>query len=394
MLNRLITLSRWRQNSRLYALTAGALVIAAVEFWRWQPVEVPVLQPETNVPVVVFGLGQVDAERISQLGFEVDGVVAEIAVQVGDHVRAGDMVARLDSRREELSVMAARQALAMAQAQVRQSAADVASAEANLALKGQVASRASQLERRGTGAIATAQDTEAERRAAEANRDGSLRALDVARARVEQSTAQLSREEETLARHKLLAPFDGIVLDRLQNIGAAAPMGTAVLSFMDPKSLRVLAYVDEGRAGMVKVGQRATVTLRSRPAERLEGRVDRIDPRSDKVTEERRVYITFDAPPGQIFLDEQAEARIEIGLIEHGTLIPELLIRNRDGAHGTVWAVVDGRLQELRLTFGRRLADGRMEVVSPIPADARIVGQRMPDASPGMTVRVADRGAS
>lgn len=394
MLNRLITFTRWRQNGRLYALTVGALAIALVEFWRLQPLEVQVIHPDSNVPVVVFGLGQVDAERISQLGFEVDGVVSEIAVQVGDHVRAGDLVARLDSRREELTVTAARQALSMAQAQVRQSDADVASAEATLALKEQVASRASQLERRGTGAIATAQDTEAERRAAAANRDGSMRALDVARARVEQSTAQLSREEETLARHRLLAPYDGVVLERLQNVGAAAPMGTPIVSFLDPKSLRVLAYVDEGRAGMLKIGQRATLILRSRPAERLDGRVDRIDPRSDKVTEERRVYITFDTPPGQVFLDEQAEARIEIGTIEHGTLVPELLIRNRDGAQGTVWAVVDGRLSELRLTFGRRLADGRMEVISPIPANARIVGERLPDASPGTSVRVADRGAS
>lgn len=394
MLDRLLTLVRSRQKGRLYALTAGALAVAAIEVWRLQPVEVPVLQPESNVPVVIFGLGQVDAERISQLGFEVDGVVSEIAVQVGDHVKAGDVVARLDSRREELSVRAARQALSMAQAQVRQSAADVASAEATLALKEQIASRASQLERRGTGAVATAQDTEAERRAAVANRDGALRALEVAQARVEQSTAQLAREEETLARHQLLAPFDGIVLERLQNIGAAAPMGTPVLSFMDPKTLRVLAYVDEGRAGMLRVGQRAILILRSRPAERLDGRVDRIDPRSDKVTEERRVYITFDTPPGQIFLDEQAEARIEVGVIEHAVLVPELLIRNRDGAQGSVWAVVDGHLSELRLTFGRRLADGRMEVISPIPSNARIVGQRLPDASPGTAVRVADRGAS
>lgn len=394
MLGQLLTFARWRQNGRYYAAAAVVLALAAIEYARVQPPEVTVIQQESNVPVVIFGLGQVDAERISQLGFEVDGVLSEMDVQVGDRVPQGALMARLDTRRQELAVASARDALQMADGQVQQSESDLESSSATLTLREQVAGRALQLKLRGAGAVATADDSEAERRAAAANRERAVRTVKVAHARVDQAQAQLDREEATLARHRLLAPYDGIVLQRMQNVGAAVPMGTAVVSFLDPRSLRILAYVDEGSAGMLRPGQPATILLRSRPGEPLAGRIDRIDPRSDRITEERQVYVTFDKPPGTVFLDEQAEVRINVGTIERGLLVPELLVRDRDGAQGSVWATVDGHLQALRLTFGRRLADGRLEVVSPVPANAHIVGQRMPDAEAGMAVRVQGPGES
>src|SRR4029077_16592396 len=103
------------------------------------------------------------------------------------------------------------------------------------------------------------------------DRDRAVRALATARATVEQARAQLAREEETLARHQLIAPYDGIVTERLQDIGAAIPMGTPVITLMDPTSLRVLAYVDEGSAGMLQVGQPVAISLRSRPGDALSG---------------------------------------------------------------------------------------------------------------------------
>jgi HlyD family secretion protein len=394
MLKQLMALMNSRQSNHFYALAAGVLTIGALTYWRSQPPEVKVLQAETNVPVILFGLGQVDAERVSQLGFEVDGVLSEIFVKVGDHITMGSVVARLDSRRQELAAAIVRRSLHMAEATVLERETQVATTNGTLTLKEQIAKRARTLQDRGTGSVATAQDVEVERQIAESDQHRAMRALETARAAVEQSQAQLAQEEETLARHRLIAPYDGIVTERLQNVGAAIPMGTAVVTLMDPTSLRVLAYVDEGSAGMLRVGQPVSISLRSRSGDDLSGHIDRIDPRSDRVTEERRIYVVFDSPTGELFLDEQAEVRIEVGTVERAILVPEMLVRNRDGAQGSVWAVKDGRLFDARVIFGRRLADGRLELRSNLPSNMQIIGQRLPNAEAGAEVQIQERGGS
>jgi HlyD family secretion protein len=282
----------------------------------------------------------------------------------------------------------------MAEATVLERAAQVETTNATLALKKEIAERAQNLHRRGAGTAALAQDSEIEQQVAASDRDRAVRALATARATVEHARAQLAREEETAARHRLIAPYDGIVTERLQDNGAAIPMGTAVITLMDPTSLRVLAYVDEGSAGMLQTGQAVTISLRSRPGDALFGHIDRIDPRSDRVTEERRVYVTFDGSPGDIFLDEQAEVRINVGTIEREILVPEMLVRNRDGAQGSVWVVKEGHLLDMRVSFGRRLADGRLELLSRLPNDVQVVGERLLDAKAGVAVRMEERSGS
>jgi HlyD family secretion protein len=389
-----MALAKSPPTRHLYAYAIGLLAISTFAYWRLQLPQVKVLEPENNVPVIVFGLGQVDAERISGLGFEVDGVLGEIFVKVGDHIVKDKVVAQLHSRRQELAVAIAQQTVQMAEATVHERVAQVETTNATVALKHEIAERAQQLMRRGAGTAALAQDSENEQRVAASDRDRAVRALATARATVEQARAQLAREKETLARHQLMAPYDGVVTERLQNIGAAIPMGTPVITFMDPTSLRVLAYVDEGSAGMLQAGQSVSISLRSRPADVLFGHIDRIDPRSDRVTEERRVYVTFDSSPGDIFLDEQAEVRINVGTIERAILVPEMIVRNRDGAQGSVWAIKNGHLVELRVSFGRRLADGRLELLSELSNDVQIVGERLPNATSGAAVRTEEKGRS
>ena len=125
--------------------------------------------------------------------------------------------------------------------------------------------------------------------------------------------------------------------------------------------------------GLLKVGKRADIVLRSRPNERFHGQVARIEPESDRVNEERRVAIAFDKLPDNFHLGEQAEVYITTVHLPQPTLVPEAAIIGLGKNRGTVWTVEDGRLQQHDVTFGHRLLDGRYEVAGGLPDNAQVV---------------------
>jgi len=151
----------------------------------------------------------------------------------------------------------------------------------------------------------------------------------------------------------------------------------------------ILAYVDEARAGELREGQEADVKLRSLAQQTFKGRVARIGVESDRVNEERRVYIECATCPKDFFLGEQAEVFITTGTIDRGLFVPEAAIEQFDGHHGVVWTVVAGELKRQRLTFGRRRLDGLIEVTSRLPDNVRIAATVPAGAREGRWARIA-----
>ena len=104
-------------------------------------------------------------------------------------------------------------------------------------------------------------------------------------------------EQATFDFHTLRAPYDAMVIARQKELGSALAAGEAVFTIIDPKSVWVLAYIDESKAGEIAVGQVAEIVLRSEPSKRIPGRVARIQPESDRVNEERRIEVAFNVIP-------------------------------------------------------------------------------------------------
>src|SRR3972149_7704357 len=94
-----------------------------------------------------------------------------------------------------------------------------------------------------------------------------------ARAAIGDSKAQLQQETATLDFHTLAAPYDAMITARSKELGSALGAGEAVFTLIDPKSVWVLAYIDESKAGEIEVGKRAEIVLRSRPTQRFGGPV-------------------------------------------------------------------------------------------------------------------------
>jgi HlyD family secretion protein len=136
------------------------------------------------------------------------------------------------------------------------------------------------------------------------------------------------------------------------------------------------------------LGQAAEIRLRSLPHDVFSGTVARIGIESDRVNEERRVWITCTDCPDQIFLGEQAEVRITVATLDSAILVPEIAIAGFDGHQGRVWVVQDGRLAQMPVIFGTRTEDARVQVVSGLPDGAQIVVSPVSGQAEGRLARI------
>jgi HlyD family secretion protein len=355
------------------AIMVAALVTGAIWWFATQrPLAVPVASISQDVPVTVFGLGSIEARVLSRVGFEVPGTVLEVLADHGDRVVAGTVLAKLNPASQQSRVARAEAAIMSVQAAVARAEAQRERAEAQLAQRRATAQRRRELATRGAGSAEAAELAETEVTLAQADVGVNRADTMVAHAALAEAQANLQAERTTLAKHTLIAPFDAVVIARTREPGTAPNPGEAVFTLVAPDSLWALAYVDEGRAGDIALGQPARVTLRSRPGSPMDAEVVRIGLEADRVTEERRVYVRCRSCPISPVIGEQAEVLIETGRLARARLIPEAAVFGFDGVSGTVWTIEGGRLAQRRVRFAARLADARLAITDGLPEDVPV----------------------
>ncbi|GBE43855.1 MAG TPA: efflux RND transporter periplasmic adaptor subunit [Rhizobiales bacterium] len=384
-----------RHSLKIFLGLAAALVLvlAGWVFAANRPVKVQVAHIEQNVPVKVFGLGTVEARILSKVGFQAGAALQELMADHGDVVKKGDVLARLNAREQEAKVKKARAGILSAEAGLKEARANVIKARAVLAQRKASNKRKQALVIRGTVSEETAEEAQRDEDIAGADHAVALSSVDVARARLADAGAQYDIERTILDHHTLAAPFDAMVVERHKELGDVVNPGEAIFTLVDPASVWALAYVDEARAGPVKVGQRAEVRLRSLPQKIFPARVVRIGIESDRVSEERRVYVKCEQCPEKFHLGEQAEILITVATLKRATLVPEAAIDGFDGYKGRIWGVEDGVLYRYAATFGHRTADARLEIIEGLPPGAQAVTRMSAALREGRRAWIANRQA-
>jgi HlyD family secretion protein len=362
-------------RAMLAAIVMVAAIAAAVFINANRPIAVQVATIEENVPVRVFGLGTVEARVLSKIGFEVGATLSELNVDHGDRVAQGQVLARLNIGEQEAKVAKARAALLIAEVTIKKGEANIEKAQAVFAQK-QEANRRKQ--------TLVGRDVVSQQAAEEAIRDEAVAKADIALAQNEVETAKAQlidaraqlQFEETMLRHRtLVAPYDALVIERHKEPGTVIKAGDPIFTLIAADSYWGLAYVDEARAGFIHEGQRVDARLRSRPQDAFTGHVVRIGLESDRVSEERRVYIKGDNPPPRIYLGEQAEFWISVAQLDKALLVPEAAVHGYNGREGRVWTVEAGHMQRRLVQFRHRTEDARLEIVEGLPAGARVVSR-------------------
>jgi len=385
-----------RRNLRWAAVVLGVvgLAAAAVLFFSMRPLAVEVVRVEEDVPIQVYGLGTVEGRIVSELGFEVDNTLVELHADHGDRVATGDVLARLHQSEQEALVAKAAAAVSQAAADLERARARVERAEAVLEQKEAVNRRRQELATRNVVSVEAAEEAQMEVQVAAAELTLARSEVAVAEAALGNARAQHELEQVMLAHHTLTAPYDAVVVERHKELGTVLAPGERVFTLLDADTVWVLAYVDEARAGGLRVGQPAEIRLRSLPRRTFTGHVARIGIASDRVSEERRVYVAFEHILGNFHLHEQAEVLITTARLDRALLVPQIAVEAFDGSHGTVWTVQDGRLARQEVDFGERSLDGRLEIADGLPADTEVVAEPAAGLREGRRAIIRDDAAS
>ncbi|MCK5575273.1 MAG: biotin/lipoyl-binding protein, partial [Sphingomonadales bacterium] len=192
----------------------GIALFIVVAFIASRPMSVEVAPTSRNVPVQVFGLGTVEARILSKVGFEVGATIIELSADQGDHVKKGDVLARLYSAEQEARLAKARAGMEHANAKVMMANVAVGKAKAVLAQKIQTNRRKQALLSQRTISIEAAEESQLEVDVASADLAVSVRDVDVAKAALLDAKAQYTFEQVLFAHHTLKAPYDAIVVER------------------------------------------------------------------------------------------------------------------------------------------------------------------------------------
>jgi HlyD family secretion protein len=376
-------------------LAVATLIIGAgVLFGAWsaylRPVKVQVAAVQSDVVVEVFGLGTVEARVTSKIGFKVSGVLVELRADVGNLVPKGTVLARLDDREQRAQVARANAAIEQAEANLQRAKASVEKARANFANASSINQRRQTLLQNNNTSVETAQTAKAAEDATRGDLNLANSDVLVAQANIGDAKAQQQLQSATLDFHTLAAPYDAMVTARLKELGSALGPAEPVFTLIDPKSIWVLAYIDESKAGEIKVGEPAGIVLRSQPGRRIAGHVARIEPESDRVNEERKVEVAFEEIPKGVNLGEQAEVYITTVTLPQARLVPEAAIAGLAKNRGNVWTVEDGRLQRHEVMLGHRLLDGRYEITGGLPDKALVVVQLRGGLRDGRAATIAE----
>ncbi|MFO1292477.1 MAG: efflux RND transporter periplasmic adaptor subunit [Rubrivivax sp.] len=365
-----------RRRLGLGLLAAALLVALAFVALRSGPLtatRVTVMQAaEGRFTPALFGIGTVEARRSYLIGPTLAARVRAVAVDVGDTVRAGQLLAEMDpvdlderTAALEASVARAGSAITAADAQRRDALARRELAAVN-------ARRYAEL---GAQNFISAGALEA-RLQEQASADAALSAAEANLGAARQDRQRLLAEQAALrqqrANVRLFAPADGVVSSREAEPGSTVVAGQAVLRVIVPSSLWVRVRLDQGRSAGLAAALPAQIVLRSDPGRSWAGRVARVEAVSDSVTEERLAMVGFDALPPGLSVGELAEVTLSLPASERAVVLPNAAVRHVDGRTG-VWTVAGGALRFAPVRLGALGLDGEVQVLEGVAPGTTVV---------------------
>ena len=298
------------------------------------------------------------------------GTLSQVAVDIGDHVRAGQTVAVMDRREIDAQVDAAVAAVNVAHAGFESSEA----ALANAVLEHE---RAQKLFESGAIAKQRLDAADTSRRSASAQRD-------LARANVAQADAAVRRAREVQRDATLTSPIDGVVVERNYDAGShAGPGDKPVVVVADLRVLKLEAGVSELEAGRLRIGLPARISVQARPGETFDGRLAAIAPEVDARNRHFAIEVRTNNP-GTLLSGMYATAAIPLQHVSGALAVPRDAVATRDGRR--VVLKVDGTtVREVAITEG--LSTGtHVEIANGLKAGDVIVADARRDVAPGTKV--------
>lgn len=362
-------------------LILGVLVVAFVIAFGWiiatqgplAAVKVTLdTAKETRLERSLFGVATVEARRSHSIGPTLAGRVARVLVDQGDVVKAGQLLAEMELVDMDARFAAGAASAASAAQRVHSAEAALAETGSRAKLAKNSADRYADLRQKNFVSQEAVDAKAHEAAAAQSGREAAVAALAAAKSDVQRAQSELAGTGKNRAHLRLVSPVDGVVTARLAEPGSTVVAGQSVVQVIDPASLWLRVRIDQGRSQGLALGLPAEIALRSRPNEKIAGRIERVDWVGDAVTEERIANVVFDHLPAGIAIGELAEVTLRLPAIEKALAIPAAALQRQSNQSG-VWQARDGQAKFLSITPGVISADGFVEIRQGLAAGDTVI---------------------
>ena len=351
-------------------LAVAALVVSACSKTEAppaapRPVVVMTVADQASDALQIYS-GEVRARHETDLSFRVGGKVIERAFNLGDKVKKGQALARIDAQDARLSLTAS-------DAQVKAAEADVALARAELERAQNLASQ-----KFISGSVLDTRRTQ----------------LDAAQAKLRQAQAQAGVSGNQLGYTTLVADRDGVITAAPVESGQVVAAGQAVARLADPAQLEILTWVPEARVASIKPGQSALVRPWNEQDKTLPGSVRELAASADTATRTYAVRVAVPQPQGALSLGATAAVAFESASESRASIIslPLPAVVGK-GTTAQVWVVAADNTVKARKVEVADYRDEQALIRSGVKAGDRVVTLGAHLLAEGMAVQPVDAKA-
>lgn len=304
--------------------------------------------------------GTLEAAQRAVVRAETQGAVVAIGPELGDHVKQGALLARIEAKALGDVTSSARSAVESAQAQYDLAQREVQRTEA--LVKG--------------GALA------------QRELDRARSQLTAAAAAVTQAKAQLASSKSQLGDATVRAPLSGVIARRAVSAGDVVSPGTELYEVIDPSTMRLDASVASNDLSLIGVGKEVDFEVRGYPGQRFAGKIARVAPAADPVTRQIQVLVDIPNPGGKLVAGLYAEGRVAVEKRE--ALTAPLSAIDTTGDQPSVLRVRNGVVERVNVALGVR--DERAEIVEVTgglaAGDLVVLARATKNVTPGAKVEL------
>ena len=360
-----------------------------------KPVAVVVVH-KASVPRAVDVVGTLAAVDQVTVSSEADGKVEKINADLGDRVRAGQVLIQLDDEKQRYAYEQQQATLARALAQYGapdpehlpeiEQTPDAKRTQADLAQANQALERANELFKRTLIPQQALEDARTAVETKKATYDASLHIARNLRASIQASQATMKLAARQLRDAQIRAPFDGYVEKRLVNLGELVKAQMPVMAIVRLDPLKVIAEIPEKMAPWIAEGRPVELRVDAYRDRTFTGKVTRISPAVNTSTRAFPFEAVVPNPEAVLKPGTFARVHVESGKVDEVLTLPYAALQYRYGVN-RVFVVQGDRLAVRELQVGERQGD-QIEIVSGVKAGERVAITDVDSLADGALVSV------
>ena len=330
--------------------------------------------------------GNIQAVTEAPILARATGYIRKRYVDIGDRVKAGQVVAEVEAPELDQQILQANAAIDQVKSNVQQAEAAIQQGRANENLARLTAGRMANLLGRGVISKQDNDNAQAQYAAQQANVEALGKAAAAMRSSVAAAEANLARLNQIKTYQTVRAPFDGVITLRNVDTGALVNEGSTLLfRVAQTGTLRTYINLPQTDAESVKPGQRAIISIAEIAGRKFEGVVTRTSNALDPATRTLLTEVQVQNADGRLMPGMFAQVDLTVPRRYPPLLIPgDTLVVRSDGPQVAV-VQADGTVNFTRVQLGRDFGD-RLEVLSGLHEGQRLAVNPSDEVREGVKV--------